>query len=343
MCDNQPATKKPRTGTMKIGTHNGHFHCDEILACFMLRQLPKYADAEIVRTRDPAVIDTCDIVVDVGGVYDPAKNRFDHHQRTFNESMSTVNSSKKWTIKLSSAGLVYCHFGAEIVASILELPVEDPVVDIVYDKVYENFVEEIDAIDNGINQYDGVARYQISTNLSSRVSHFNPLWNEPNADEMAGFLKAMKMVGDEFMDKVLYYKKSWLPARELVEEAVKGRMEVDPSGEIAVFKSGGCPWKDHLFNLEAELNINPPIKYVLYTDNNNKWRVQCVPEAVGSFSNRLSLPEDWRGLRDDVLTEKSGIAGCIFIHAGGFIGGNHTYEGALEMAKQSLKMSQKNT
>lgn len=34
-----------------------------------------------IRTRDPAVLDTCDVVVDVGGVYDPAKNRFDHHQR----------------------------------------------------------------------------------------------------------------------------------------------------------------------------------------------------------------------------------------------------------------------
>ena len=34
------------------------------------------------------------------------------------------------------------------------------------------------------------------------------------------------MVGAEFLDKVLYYKKSWLPARELVEEAVKGRKEV---------------------------------------------------------------------------------------------------------------------
>lgn len=33
----------------KIGTHNGHFHCDEALACFMLKQLPEYADAEIVR------------------------------------------------------------------------------------------------------------------------------------------------------------------------------------------------------------------------------------------------------------------------------------------------------
>ena len=26
----------------KIGTHNGSFHCDEVLACFFLRQLPEY-------------------------------------------------------------------------------------------------------------------------------------------------------------------------------------------------------------------------------------------------------------------------------------------------------------
>ena len=64
---------------------------------------------------------------------------------------------------------------------------------------------------------------------------------------------------------------------------------------------------------------------------------------VQHFFDRLSLPEDWRGLRDSVLTEKSGIPGCIFVHAGGFIGGNDTYEGALEMARRSLKMSQKKT
>lgn len=27
----------------KIGTHNGTFHCDEVLACFFLRQLPEYS------------------------------------------------------------------------------------------------------------------------------------------------------------------------------------------------------------------------------------------------------------------------------------------------------------
>lgn len=26
----------------KIGTHNGTFHCDEVLACFFLRQIPEY-------------------------------------------------------------------------------------------------------------------------------------------------------------------------------------------------------------------------------------------------------------------------------------------------------------
>ena len=33
----------------KIGTHNGTFHCDEALACFMLKLLPQYQDAAIVR------------------------------------------------------------------------------------------------------------------------------------------------------------------------------------------------------------------------------------------------------------------------------------------------------
>lgn len=31
----------------KIGTHNGTFHCDEVLACFFLRQLPEYKVGEM--------------------------------------------------------------------------------------------------------------------------------------------------------------------------------------------------------------------------------------------------------------------------------------------------------
>jgi len=59
----------------KIGTHNGVFHCDEALACAMLRTLPRYREAQIVRTRDQTVLETCNIVVDVGGVFDPNTHR----------------------------------------------------------------------------------------------------------------------------------------------------------------------------------------------------------------------------------------------------------------------------
>lgn len=54
------------------------------------------------RTRDPAVLDGCDIVVDVGAIYDESKRRFDHHQRGFTEVFGHGFSTK-----LSSAGLIY--------------------------------------------------------------------------------------------------------------------------------------------------------------------------------------------------------------------------------------------
>lgn len=47
--------KSPRL-MKKIGTHSGVFHCDEALACFMLKQLPEYSEAEIIRTRDMKVL-----------------------------------------------------------------------------------------------------------------------------------------------------------------------------------------------------------------------------------------------------------------------------------------------
>ncbi|KAM4613512.1 MYG1 exonuclease [Polymixia lowei] len=321
----------------KIGTHNGTFHCDEVLACFFLRQLPEYKDAEIIRTRDPAELAKCDIVVDVGGEFDPEKHHYDHHQRTFAESFHSLCPEKPWVTKLSSAGLVYLHFGRRLLAQLTQLKEDNRQLEVLFDKLYENFVEEVDAVDNGISQCDGEARYAVSTTLSSRVGHLNPRWNSKSQDTEEGFKKALVLVGEEFLDRLEYYQTSWLPARVVVEGAVQMRHKVDPSGEVVVFSQGGCPWKEHLFALEKELQVETPIKFVLYPDQNAQWRVQCVPAGLNTFQNRLSLLEKWRGVRDQALSELSGIKDCIFVHAGGFIGGNKTQEGALEMARRTLQ------
>lgn len=319
----------------KIGTHDGTFHCDEVLGCSMLKLLSP--QATVIRSRNEDILKTCDIVIDVGGKYDAEKKLFDHHQKEFNLTASSFIPGKPWDIKLSSAGLIYCHYGKSILKQLLE-DVNENVIESLFYRIYEGFIQEIDAIDNGIPICEGKQRYYYSTHLSARVKHLNPSWNDPNPDTDAAFHKAMEVVGEEFKDKVLRLYKEWWPAHSMVEEAINKRYDIDNSGEIIELNQF-CPWTTHLFEIEKELKIEPGIKYVLFPASLSRtvWRVQSVPVEDNSFVLRKPLLECWRGLRDDELNKISGIEGCIFVHASGFIGGNSNREGALEMARKSLK------
>ena len=98
--------------------------------------------------------------------------------------------------------------------------------------------------------------------MSSRVSHLNPRWNDPNPDievskinnyylssnqitflpidpfqnlrlsntfcfvAQKQFHKAIALVGEELLDRVSYYGDSWIPARSLVKEAISKRKQV---------------------------------------------------------------------------------------------------------------------
>lgn len=335
-----------------IGTHNGHFHADEALAVHMLRtHVPAYAGATLVRTRDQALLDGCHTVVDVGGVYAPSENRFDHHQRTFNTTFPGRPT------KLSSAGLVYMHFGKEIISRRVAGASNPQIVELLYNKLYENFVEALDAHDNGISAYDPALLASAGVEkrfsdggfgLGAMVGRLNPNWNdakpsdkaEAQAAEDACFEKASARIGEEFDRDLDYYTGSWLPARSVVEEAFKARQAHDAEGRVLVFQGQSCPWKDHLYTLEAEAGEEGKVAYVLYPEGSApdaKWRVQCVPVGKDSFQSRMPLPEKWRGFRDEELSSISGIPGCVFVHAAGFIGGNKTFEGALKMAKAALE------
>ncbi|TRY86558.1 hypothetical protein DNTS_018569, partial [Danionella cerebrum] len=209
--------------------------------------------------------------------------------RSFTDSFHSLSPLKPWVTKLSSAGLVYFHFGHRVLMELTRIKPEDPLLEVLFDKVYEGFVEEVDAIDNGISQTDEVVRYSVTTTLSNRVSHLNPHWNSREQDTREGFHKAMAMVGMEFKDRVDYFVNAWIPAREIVEQAIKTRHQVDVSGEIILLDQGGCPWKEHLFSLEQVLGLDQDIKFVLYRDQNERWRVQCVPQGPRTFNNRYKL------------------------------------------------------
>lgn len=133
-------------------------------------------------------------MVDVGAVYDPANHRYDHHQREFDGVFDGFHT------RLSSAGLVYKHFGKEIISHILQRQSsayahDSQFLEVAYLKLYKDFMEHIDAIDNGVAVSDGAIKYHISTTLSARVGRLNPSWNEPQSSEIMNeqFKKAVEL------------------------------------------------------------------------------------------------------------------------------------------------------
>ncbi|XP_044739894.1 MYG1 protein-like [Chrysoperla carnea] len=324
-----------------IGTHDGVFHADEALACYLLQKIPQLKNAKIIRTRDPNVLDKCTILVDVGDIYDPKRHRYDHHHRDFTHTLCSIRPEypNKKIIKLSSAGLIYAHFGKEIISQILsnsKLTKGD--FKLVYLHVYEDIVEELDGIDNGIKQCKAGTVFRIHTNVSNRVDKLNPYWNSSTAVNIQElFYKAMELVGKEFEEAVLYRANVWLPARHLVKESIEKRFDVHKTGEI-IELANRCPWKEHLRTLEKELRIIGKIKFAIFQDCTGEWRVQGVPDGRNC---RVLLRDDWKGFRHEELSKKSGILHCTFVHADGFIGGNLYRDGVLEMAKRSLNYHKK--
>lgn len=367
-------SKRVKMSGPVIGTHNGHFHADEALAVYLLRLLPEYNNSELVRTRDPEKLAPCHTVVDVGGVYDDATKRYDHHQREFTTTFPHHST------KLSSAGLVYLHYGNAIIAACTGLSHDSPDADLLYWKLYDDFVEAFDANDNGIASYDpnalrkaGIERkfQDKGFSLASVVnrlnySHPSPVFaataslstngvsstdnapatapvtesQDPQAQEDERFLKASKFVGEQFISELMDKFHSWLPARAVVKQAFNDRFAHDSKGRIVVIphRPEGVPWSDHLYALEKENNVEGNVLYVLFGESGEpdcKWRIRSVSREPGSFENRKDMPDAWKGVRDEELSKVSGVPGGVFVHASGFIGGNKTFDGVLAMAVKS--------
>ena len=247
------------------------------------------------------------------------------------------------------------HFGKPILALQTGLAEGSEDVGILWRKVYTDFVEALDAHDNGISVYDprdtqGLQKrfYDGGIGLGSLVGDLNAWSDEEERGELSPdqvqkaeddrFLQASELMGSVFLRKLKYYHRNWLPARSEVREVYAARKRNDLEGKIMAFERG-VPWKDHLYTLEAENPNEQPVVYVLYPEGqheDSRWRIQAVPVTKDSFESRKPLPEAWRGMRDDDLDKVTGVEGGIFVHASGFIGGNKSRQGAMAMAKKAL-------
>ncbi|MBL7004113.1 MAG: MYG1 family protein [Gammaproteobacteria bacterium] len=282
-----------------VVTHNGNFHADDVFSIAALKHV--FPTFKLIRTRDYETIVNADIVVDVGGEYDPEKGRFDHHQRG-------GAGERENGIPYSSFGLIWQKYGVAICGDNEDIA----------KSVDKGLVSTIDALDCGYVEgvYDGIT-------LSQTISMFNPTWQE-DAHFDDCFNEAVTFAS-RVLTRFVASANGGISAKVIVAEAIESAE--DP--RVIVLEKY-TPWK-RTVNALAEEAL-----YVVYPAQTGQWRIQTVPVEVGSFENKKSLPQEWAGLSNAELQQVTGIEDAMFCHNGLFIAGAESFEGTMKMAELAI-------
>jgi len=263
---------------------------------------------QLVRTRDPEVYAKADIVWDVGGVYDPARMRYDHHQ--------VGAETHPDGYRLSAAGLVWRHHGPVAAKHILGDAVGEADIDQVVQGMAGRFVRAIDLTDNGHVT-------PLPSDLSRIVQSMNPDWIERRD---LGF-ESLAMLQDQ----------SFLAAATLVD-TILGQLVRAEYAEIAaadyVLRSHRCGQDARILVMNEALPWKPtarrfslPVLLAVYPYSSG-WVVDTIEVQEGSPDLKLAMPLAWAGLRGQALQAASGLADAEFCHLGRFLAATKTREGA---------------
>jgi len=309
---------------MLIATHGGKFHADDAWAVAVLKVL--FPEADVIRTREQARIDAADFAIDVGGVWDPATGRFDHHQKEF-------DATRVSGVPYASAGLVWRDHGARCVAALAERHTGERLTDDTAQQIAY-------AIDADIVQYLDLSDVGVAKNapgsygLSAVVSGFNPGWLDEQrlgygeaveAYRMGQFMRAVEFLTD-IMGNAVRYRVGAMLAVTQVRQA-----EVLEDGRLLFLKNAALPWSSVV---RKEM---PKILFVIsHSLTEQRYMLHTVSVDTESFDARADLPEAWAGLREAELAAVTGVEDAVFCHTGRFIAAARSYAGALSMARQAL-------
>lgn len=291
----------------KLITHNGSFHADDIFAAaaFSLMLEKRGDNFKIIRTRDPEIIKNGDYVFDVGGIYEPKKNRFDHHQISFKEK-------RKSGILYSSIGLVWKKYGIEICGR-----------KEIRDYLEKVIIEQIDANDNGISIFTPLTTHTTNYDISLIIASFRPAWGEK--DSLKFFKNAVKFAKQVIKKEIKQYN-ALLKIKKLINQAHK-----KSKNKKLLILDTEIP--RYLISIAIKKYKN--IYFIIFKDN-KEWKVLTVHKKDGIFENKKNLPSAWAGQRDEKLQKITGIKDAIFCHRGRFMAVAKTKEGAIKLAELAL-------
>jgi uncharacterized UPF0160 family protein len=291
---------------MRVATHNGSFHADEVFAVAALTLLEE--PVEIVRTRDRDEMAACDLRVDVGFAHDPGAGDFDHHQREF--SLARDNG-----VGYASFGLIWLEYGARVCGGDEELAAQ----------LDQTLVQGVDANDTGQQVTTSVIEGVRPLTVNGVIGAFNARWDEELSPEQERerFDRAVELAAG-VIERERASAASGLRAARQVREAIAAAS--DPR---VIELEDNVPWKSVVVPEASEA------LYVIYPKRQG-WGLEAVPRRLGSFENRRDLPEAWAGLDGPELAALTGVEDALFCHAKRFLAVARSREGVEALAAQAL-------
>jgi len=292
---------------IKVVTHSGTFHPDDIFAVATLSLLLNN-EIEIIRTRDPKIFEEGDYVVDVGGQYDPKKNRFDHHQ-------SGGAGKRENGVPYAAFGLVWKNYGTKLC--------EKAVAD-VFDK---DMIQYIDAFDNGLGALAPIFNDVYPFTIGFAFSSLNHTWKEKGNNF------------DSFVYAVDLAKKFIVRQLKIISDELEGIEKVraiynkSADKKIIIFDEN-YPWHEVLVEFPEPIYIVEPSDD---DGNSGAWKVKTVRKDIHSFENRKDLPRDWAGKTGKDLAKVTSVPEAIFCHNKLFIAVARSKEGAIKLAQIALQ------
>jgi uncharacterized UPF0160 family protein len=264
-----------------VVTHSGSFHTDDVAAYSLIRVVYDRR-ARVMRTRDKRLFQKGDVVIDVGGIFDPDKRRFDHHQESYKGTLSSAGMVLNW------------------LESIDKLSASDA------QRLRDEMFDYIDAIDIGAyNRPKGVPT------IGGFVDAFNNL-----ADTDEERLEMFKSASD-VMVQVLKGILAGYAQDTAAHAIVKAEMDAaQEDGRRALFFDEYVSWKSAYFALGGETH---PTDFIIFPGSDHNWKVVAIPPRLGDFAQKVSLPESWAGLVDDELSAVTGVPGSVFCHKSRFL------------------------
>ena len=288
-------------------THNGTMHADEVFATAFLSLY--FGNFKVARVSEvPKDISSKTIIYDIG------KGKFDHHQ--------TDARIRDTGIKYSSFGLLFEEYG---LSYLKKLKLKNTKA--IYNYLVKDFIEAIDAIDNGIFP-EIKSIYKIKT-VSDVIKIFNPSYGS-NDNEDKQFIKAVSL------------------AESILTEELKnviGKVEAGTKVKKLLNKTKGpilildeyLPYEETVLTSLS----GKKILFAIYPSNRGGYGIKTIPISTTDKTSRVYFPKEWGGLTNDALEKVTGIKGSLFCHTNRFLMTASDLDTAKKLAELAININEK--